>query len=499
MKNKVVASNLVASLFLQIVTIISGFIIPKIILTYFGSEVNGLVSSISQFLSYITILEGGVGSVIMAALYKPLLEKDEDKINGIVKATQAFFRKISLFYIVYVVAVSLIYPIFIKTDYSYLYVACLTVVLAINLFVQYFFSISYRLLLNADRKVYFVNYLQGITVLFNLIAVVVCAWIFEDILVIKLVSAAVFCIIPVVYSKYVNKTYNLDKSAKPDEKTLSQRWDGFGINLAFFIHSNTDIVVLTVFSTLQNVSVYAIYLMIVKALKGLTISMSNAITPSFGKVLASGDRENANTLFDIYQLGMLIVTTIMFSCGIVLVTPFIDIYTKGIEDANYHQFTFGVVLMLAEMIYCYRDPLIAVSYASGNFKAVSKYAYYEATINIVISLILVQQMGLLGIAIGTATAMFYRMIMQALFASKNVLYRQLSKFIKECFIYGITTIIICFVSYKLVIMPCSTYLEWIVEAFKVFVFATAMTMISSCFFYKEQMQMLLKKVAGVVN
>ena len=73
MKIKSVALlNTIANIILQIVTIISGFILPKIILSCFGSEVNGLVSSISQFLSYINLLEGGVMGVIMANLYKQL-------------------------------------------------------------------------------------------------------------------------------------------------------------------------------------------------------------------------------------------------------------------------------------------------------------------------------------------------------------------------------------------------------------------------------------------
>ena len=50
---------------LQVVTVISGFIIPKIILTNFGSSVNGLVSSLNQFLSYITLIEGGITGVVL--------------------------------------------------------------------------------------------------------------------------------------------------------------------------------------------------------------------------------------------------------------------------------------------------------------------------------------------------------------------------------------------------------------------------------------------------
>jgi K+-sensing histidine kinase KdpD len=51
-KNRVTLLNIVSNIVLQITNIITWFIIPKIILSYFGSDVNGLVSSITQFLLY---------------------------------------------------------------------------------------------------------------------------------------------------------------------------------------------------------------------------------------------------------------------------------------------------------------------------------------------------------------------------------------------------------------------------------------------------------------
>ena len=101
MKNKITLLNSISALFLQVVTIISGFIIPKIILLYFGSAVNGLVSSISQFLSYIALIEGGVTGVIYASLYKPLLDNDKTKISRILVTSKIFYRRIGYIFMAY--------------------------------------------------------------------------------------------------------------------------------------------------------------------------------------------------------------------------------------------------------------------------------------------------------------------------------------------------------------------------------------------------------------
>ena len=290
MEKRRIIVNIICSLLLQVVTIVSGFILPKIIISSLGSETNGLVASINQFLNYVVLLEGGVSGVITASLYQPLSTNDKKKVSSIIRTTKRFFNQIGIVFVVYMCVVAFCYPLFTKTSQSYWYVVALTFVLGSNLLVQYFISLSYRLLLKADRKVYVESIVQLIVVVLNLVLVLITIKIYRDILVVKLVSAIVFLIQPIAFATYVNKNYHLDRHAPIDNTSIKQRWDGFGQNLAFFIHSNTDIVVLTIFKNLTSVSVYSIYNMIVMALKNLVISISSAISPSIGNVLAKGEK-----------------------------------------------------------------------------------------------------------------------------------------------------------------------------------------------------------------
>ena len=72
MRSKKAIYNIITSIILQLIMIVYGFVVPKIIINNFGSDVNGLVSSITQFLAYITLLESGFGPVVKSALYKPI-------------------------------------------------------------------------------------------------------------------------------------------------------------------------------------------------------------------------------------------------------------------------------------------------------------------------------------------------------------------------------------------------------------------------------------------
>ena len=126
MKNRRTLINTLSSLLLQIVTIVSGFIIPRLLLKSFGSEVNGLISSLNQFLNYITLVEGGLKAVILASLYKPLSQNDENKINSIISAADRFYKKISLIFIVYTVILGTVYPLLVKNSFGWSYIFSLT-------------------------------------------------------------------------------------------------------------------------------------------------------------------------------------------------------------------------------------------------------------------------------------------------------------------------------------------------------------------------------------
>ncbi len=494
MERTTVSKNIVASVLLQLVTIISGFIVPKVILTYFGSNVNGLVSSLTQFLNYIQLLEGGLSSVLMAALYKPLLEKDEKKISGIINAAEGFFRKAGLIYVAYTVAIAVVYPLIFETGFSYGYSIRLVLVLGINLFVQYFFSLTYKILLNADRKVYYVSLCQVVIVCINTISVVITAHIFNDVLVLKLISAIIYFIQPIVYGLYVKRHYNIDKQVAKDNQAIKQRWDGFQINLAYFIHTNTDVVILTIFSTFTSVSIYSLYLLIVNALKSLVNSISQAILPSFGNVLARDNAEKTNKIFSLYEFGVSTIAVLLFSCGIALITPFVDVYTIGIIDANYHQPIFGVLLCLAEFVYCIREPYVAVSYSANHFKQVSKFAVVEAMLNILISVILVSQFGLIGVAIGTLLAMIYRAIAHIYYISKNIIYRPISVSLRNMTLNFVCILLISAVSFLIVPESISSYYSWIVSAIKVGIISVIIIGIKSYVFNKNELKLLLKHV-----
>lgn len=491
LNNKVTLLNMISSLLLQIVTIISGFIIPKIILSYFGSNINGLVSSINQFLSYITLLEGGISGIITANLYKPLIENDQNKINQIIKTANSFYKKIGFIFICYTIILAIFYPILFKSTYSYMFIFTLVIVLAINLFVQYMFSLTLRALLTADKKIYIISNVQIIIVILNVFLTIISVKIYPNIHILKLISGSLYFLQPIVFGIYIKKNYNLNLSVEKDNNLLKQRWNGFAVNVASFIHNCTDITILTIFTNLETVSICSIYTLVTNGIKTLITSVTNGINPTLGQSYARGDYNEINEKINLYEYIMNLLVFYLFSITGLLITPFVLIYTSGINDANYNQQLFGILLVISEAIYLLKFPHLNLAYTANKFKEITVPSFIEAILNIIVSLLLVKRWGLIGVSIGTIVAMLYRMIFHIYF-TKKIIGRKQSYFYSKIIIFSLTSligIIICI----LVISPIKlNILSWIIHALLYSIIMGIMYLIMSILFYKKELNFFIK-------
>lgn len=477
--------NIVFSLLFQVVTMIYGFIVPRIILKSFGSEVNGLISSVSQFLNYIILLEGGVTGVVASALYRPLRNKDYVKVSGICKAARKFFKRISYVFLGYALLVSVIYPTITKSTLSKEVVFALTLIIAFNTFIQYCFSLHYRVLINSDRRGAIVSAVSIVITLGNLMITLLVISIYKNIIVLKMCNAILFLLQPIVFSIYVKKKYPIDYSVTEDKDCLNQRWDGFGQNLAYFVHNNTDVILITLLSTLSEVSVYSVYYMVVSALKMLVTSVSKAINPTMGNVLMGQDSQKKEMFFDTYSLLMNMTSSFVFGCGIVLITPFISVYTMNISDVSYYQPMLGVFLMLAEAVYCLREPYISVAYVVGHFKQTAKYAYIETILNIVLSILLYFVWGIVGIAVATFISMLYRAIAHVLYLKKNTLYRPIRKALNSGVYCGCIFLISWMIMTKLFDYNIISYVMWLKYACIVAIILLVLTVVGGMIFERK--------------
>ena len=424
-RTKNAALNIVFSILLQIVTFFRGLILPHIIIPAYGSDINGLISSITQFLAYISLLEAGVGSVFRASLYNPLSKGDVNGVSGIINEQKRFYRKIGIIFIFYMVALCVFYPFIAKTDIGRPYIISCILILSISTFAEYFVSLPYVSLLYADQKVRISYIVSIVYVTVNILVSLFWVSLKADIRLIYLSMSIIGLLRPVFYTLYVRKHYKLNKKVKASVSSLNQRWNGMVHHFAYYIHTNTDSAILTIFIGTAMVSVYNIYGAIIFGIEKVITSVSNGTAAGIGNVIALNDKERINQTVNAFEFVQGSVTTVFYTITALLLIPFIKIYTVNMTDMNYMRPAFGYVLIIAEAIYCFRCIYSTISASANKFKETQVGAVLECVTNIAVSLtlVLVFKLSILGVAIGTVIGMLARYIFEVVFLSKNVIYR----------------------------------------------------------------------------
>ncbi len=494
MRGKKAIINILGSSALQVVTLLCGLIVPRVIIGAYGSEVNGMMNSISQFLGYIVLLESGVGSVVRSALYKPLADKDGNKISSIINATESFFRKICYVFVAYSILVACLYPFLVSSSFDYWFTFFLTLIVAISTVSQYYFAMPYQLLSQADQKRYIPEMAQALSLILNAVAVVACVKVGAGVHIMKLASSFVFALRPLAVSLYVKKKYFIDKKALPDKSALSQRFDGLAHHIAFFIHLNTDVVILTVFSKISHafsiaeVSVYSVYYSVVYGVEKISNILHQAVEAAFGNMLAKGENDVFKKNFKVYEQLSLMLNTFVFTCAGVLVVPFITVYTDGVTDADYKRPVFAVILTLAEAMFCLRKPYNNVTLAAGHFKQTKNGAIFEAALNVLLSIILVIPFGLNGVALATLIAMSVRTFEFIAYLYKNILHENVIKFFPKLIVNVLCCLITVLISSLINIGFVNSYLTFFVYAIIVAVICGLSVLIINFIFYSRDVK-----------
>ena len=490
MRKKLLAKNTVASLLSQITALVCGFILPRLFLEYFGSEVNGLVNSITQFLGVISFLELGVGAVVQSSLYKPLAEGDKQQVSRVMVSADRFFRRLAQILLGYVLLLVTVYPLIANQSFGYLYTATLIAAISISSFSQYYFGIVNSLLLNADQRGYIQYNAQTITVVLNTVVCVFMIKLGGSVQLVKLTTSLIYLARPLALRIYVNRRYQIDWKIQYDGEPIQQKWNGVAQHIAAVVLDGTDTIVLTLLSTLSNVSIYSVYFMVIKGVKTLFLSMTNGIQSLLGELWARQELEELRKTFGWTEWCIHSGTTFVFSCTAALIVPFVRVYTAGINDANYIQPAFAILLTLANAMHCLRLPYNIMVLAAGHYKQTQKNYIVAATINIVLSVLTVKAWGLIGVAIGTFAAMAYQTVWLAIYDSKHFVSWPMKSVIKQFAVDGITAVFIVVIS-GILTMHSVTYLSWIMLAIVTALLAVIITAFLNFIVYKEKMMALI--------
>lgn len=466
------ALNSTTAALYQIIAMLLGFITPSLMISTYGSEVNGLVSSINQLISYISLVEAGLSGAAVFSLYKPLANNDQAGVNGIVSAAKQFYIKTGYIFSAAALLLGVLFALMKSTQaLSPFMVFLLVMLLSANGCVDFFVLARFRVILTADQRMYVISLLSTIQVVIRAVVIIVsCKFKLHVLVLYALALLPIFVKVVVLYY-YCKRAYPyLDFTAEPNIESLGRRYDVIYQQVLGTVQTGAPTVIATVFLNLVTVSVYSVYNMVLNGINGVLNIFVSGLPAGFGELIAKKEHDNLRKTTSEFEVAYYFILSVVYGLTMALLLPFIEIYTRNFYDANYYIPSLAVLMVLNGICYSVKVPQSMLMISAGMYKEQRWRATAQAIIIVVGGIVLVQFMGLQGIMISSILSNVYRTIDLLLYVPKHITHSSIPRTARRILGVFINSIIVCLPTSFFEFKP-NSYVSWTAYAMVLGIYA----------------------------
>jgi O-antigen/teichoic acid export membrane protein len=422
MRTKLSLYNTISAVALQIVNLIVNLILPPVMIKVYGSEVNGLVTSIRQFITYFNLVEAGLAGAAVYALYKPLADKNRDDINGILSASNRFYNISGFIFSALVLVTAFMYPMFTSGQgIDTASIAALVLIIGASGALEFFAVGKYKVLYTADQKSYVISIINAAAVALNAIIILVLASMGYDIVIVQLLALLSFFARSALYIIYGRLKYReLNFKAPPMNEALDKRWDSLILQVLGVASSATPIVVISLMISLKEASVFGVYNMVFTSVLALLTTFSNGLSAIFGDLLVRNELGTLQKAYRQYEYLYYALVAWGYSVAAIMIMPFMKIYTAGFTDTEYIRPVIAALFVAVGVISNIKTPQGMLVISAGLYRETRLQSLIQALIIVVLSVILAPLMGITGVLIASLLSNLYRDIDLIFFIPKTV-------------------------------------------------------------------------------
>lgn len=502
--SKIVIKNSMIGMLSQMCSMIIGFISQRLFLRYLGLEVVGINGVIGDTLGFLAFAELGVGTAITYRLYKPLAQDDKQELSLLMQLYQKLYQIIGIVVFTLGMVLMLFLPVFINdasSDMNFIRTAYM-----IQLFATastYFFAYK-RSLIYADQKQFvckIVDILCNIVFSVLRIIVLICFRNYHVYLFVQFIQSLTANIILSFYcDKYYGYVKQRTKQKYQDMKGMfKDTKDVLLGRVAGYVYSSTDNLVISTFSGIVLTGGFSNYKYVTNAVKNLITGMTDSITATIGNNIQVKNTEESYRMFRRYSFIRYVVANIACSGLCICADAFIG-------------FAFGeqYIMDSAILYLIVIDIFIGIVYGPlGEYVTALGYFHYEkyinmagAAINLSLSIILVQFIGVHGVLIGTCVSQLFFWVAKSILLCWK--YFCSWKKLREMWVSYIGYVLLTTGQVWLLYMLMQRFLagNYTVWAFLIegiCSVALSVTAVSICYFRTEQYQYLLNIVKGILR
>ncbi len=401
--------NIAVSMSVYFLITLTTLITPGLLSKFLNGNFSNLESAIVNATGFLGIIEMGIGTGIVCKLYRPIQEQDNLKIALILN----FYKKSYMIIAAVVFCAGLVmsaifFNLLIDKDTRNIFqgqqlrLSIAFMLYVLDVLATYLFAHK-RAMITADQKNYLINIAHGIAV--------VCTCVFQTLALLLFKSFELYIIVKVLSttleSVFVSVMYkkrysyiNLKVDQKLDKR---EKKDLLGKVRDLFLHKIAGASISTIpgmlISSCNTVFAkrYGWNRRISDGLFRVIVQIFDSVVASFGNLLVT---ENKKTIFErfksLYLLNHFIQS--FFCVGLyVCITPFAQIFSKTVNDEYFIGGWSLILLVLNFYIMGMRQSLIMVKMSAGIYKEDRLFALMEAAMNIALSIVLRDYLGVNGV------------------------------------------------------------------------------------------------------
>jgi O-antigen/teichoic acid export membrane protein len=444
----------------KIVQLLLGFISRTVFIYTLGVTFLGVNGLYTNVLGVLSLAELGIGTAMNYSLYKPVATGDLEKIKSLMNLYKRAYRVIAL--VVSVMGLLLVpFLKYIIKDPGNITIDELTIFYLIFLFntvSTYFVAYKYSLV-NAEQKNYIQTNIQAITTLITVIGQIIILVVFKDFLLYLLIGAIIGLIQKIGVNMYLNRLYPylLDKNVKklsqeekaPIKKNIKalilQRIGSISVH-------QTDNIIISSFINITTVGLISNYNLIITSVSGFINVLFTSLIPGFGNLIATENKEKQYFIFKVSRFLVFWIHGFASIAFLILLTPFIQLWIG--KDMVIGSTV--IYLIIINYYFMGHRLIIALFYsAAGIFDKVKYIAIIQAVVNLVISIVMVQKIGLEGVFIGTICSGLVSTIATPIIVYRSIFNRSALEYYKDSIIYllaiGIALTALELIKYKIFI------------------------------------------------
>lgn len=502
MRSRSALKNVIMSLAYEIILVLFGLVMPRLIIGTYGSEVNGLTSTVTQVLQILNLLQAGAVGASIFQMYKPVAERNYVQVSRVIRASQRYFTKIGSIFLVLVLFLAPVMGFGIRSELALWEKNLAFLILGLNGAFYFFFTSWFDILFSSHQKRFMMS-AAGIVeklLYYALVFIIIFAKLhFVWLYIATLLGTCAKVIILYIYYRKEFKPLLVDVRAEPDFKIPNRGYLMYN-QVAIQAVDAMPTVMITAVSSLSSASIYAVYHLVQNMIRMVVRTLQLSISEIFGNLVASEKEERVAQVYNLLEFVFFLVAALLCACEAFLFMPFINLYTSGNSlDVNYLFPLLAFLIAVLDALYSLYMPCYTLTNVYGLFKE----TWLQSVICAAVAILLALGLGLIHWTLILLGPVFYyltSLLYRSYVARKRIGWLSVSRFARRFFVAMIAVVASAWVSHEVYQnLYASSWFMWLAHAVLCGLSVVAVIGVYVLLFERKEMKALLRYAMNLIK